>query len=124
MIVTNRDRDLLQNLSTCGVLTTSQVRRQFFNNAAATTVLRRLRMLQSNGLVRKSTGLSNGQVAWTLTAAGSSLIGQRPIATGINRNTLAHDVTLNDVRFALEKAAMAREWQGQAQLKRSITPGL
>jgi hypothetical protein len=61
MVITNRDRLLLSQLHLYGMLATNQVRKIVFNDIAVTTVLRRLRILESKHLIKRIDGLSTAE---------------------------------------------------------------
>lgn len=114
----DRDRILLSHLANYGVLSTRQLSSLVFKSIRLTTALRRLRILEKRTLIRKTKGLENGGYAWSLTTEGASLLGTKVPQKFINRNTLEHDVTLNDVRLALRTVGLGTTWQPEHALRR------
>lgn len=115
--VTARDEKLLHRLGEFGVLSTSQLRFLFFADVRKTTMLRRLRALESMQLLRRLRGLPDGSHGWCLTKKCASAIGVVPVGNGLNRHTLGHDVTLSQVRLALAGVGIGTEWTPEHVLR-------
>ncbi len=64
-------------------------------------------------------GLKAGELIWTLTTPGALRIHREHFLENINRNTLEHDVTLNDVRIVFEKLGLVVGWHTEQALRRA-----
>ena len=108
--ITERDHALFQKLGDYGVLSTGQLRELFFKNIRKTTMLRRLRALERRYLIRRIQGLSDGSHGWSLTKRCAYKLGTEGVFKNINRNSLQHDVTLSQVRMALQSVGLGETW--------------
>lgn len=115
-MITSRDRLLLSTLHSYGLLSTVQLRTIVFPNIRDTTALRRIRALESLGLIERHSGLEGGQWAWTIARNGAHLMGEDPTVHHVNKNKLNHDVTVADVRMALEKTGQTKGWMSGHKL--------
>jgi hypothetical protein len=114
---TQRDEDLLQKLGDFGVLSTAQIQHLFFKNAQKTTLLRRLRRLEALDLIQRIRGLPDGSHGWSLAPTGARSRGLIAIGRRLNRHTLEHDVTIGEVRFALERVGLGAGWMPEHHLR-------
>jgi len=114
---TKRDEELLQKLGDFGVLSTAQIQNLFFGKAQRTTMLRRLRRLEGLNLIQRIRGLPDGSHGWSLTPTGARSRGLVAIGRRLNRHTLEHDVTLGEVRFALERVGLGAGWMPEHHLR-------
>lgn len=117
MILTNRDLVLLAKLQTYGLLTTRLVGKQVFSGVNLTTVLRRLRKLESDSYVQRVTGLEGFELAWALTEKGVQKVGDVPFKRHFRRDLLEHDVKLTNLRLALEGQGIARHWTPEHEIR-------
>lgn len=117
MILTSRDHDLLSMLARMGLLTTGQLNRTVFKNIATTTVLRRLRVLESSGYISRVEGLKNKENGWCLTLKGAEAISFLFPKRRFNRSTLDHDVMLADLRLILEGQSVAHSWIPEHEIR-------
>lgn len=118
-VITGRDTALLKTLAAFELLTTRQIATLQFPGVDKRTVLRRLRKLEKEKLIRRIHGLKLGELAWTLNQYGAFRIGIDRHIDNVNRNGLEHDTTLVDVRIALERCGMASSWVTEQHLRRS-----
>jgi len=117
-VVTERDRAILRSVADYRFLTTEQLQRLHFPSSQ--TALRRLRRLESAGLVNRERSDALPTHAVTLTPLGTSALrsGDVPSADGDTRRGrtvrlpgayfLKHLVEVNDFRIALETDARQR----------------
>lgn len=120
MRIQQRDKKLLEFIYKYGVLTTAQIRRISFAGIAHSTVMRRLRKLESANVLLRLTGLEEGLLSWTLTTEGADRIGfDRPLEYR-NKNILKHSVTLAELRMTLEKAGLGNNWISEIELRRKM----
>ncbi len=115
-----RDKKLLENLYRFGALTTSQVRRLSFDGIAHSTVLRRLRKLESKKIILRLSGLEDGLLCWCLTNEGAEQVGLDRPTEYRNKNLLRHTTTLADVRLALETTGLGEKWTSEMELRREM----
>jgi hypothetical protein len=120
--LTDRDKRLLETLSDFGLMSTDQLERKIFSPIRNTTALRRLRKLEKRKLLSRSSGLAKGRLAWSITAKGGSVVGLPEGFGHINRNTLEHDVLVNELRLILEEIGASRGWKSGHSLKREVSP--
>ncbi len=126
MYLTDRDKNLFKFLAEMALMTTSQIRKNVFKNIATTTILRRLRVLESTGYIQKLEGLKNNERGWYLTLKGAEVVGVMRCKRNFNRSTLDHDVRLVDLRLALESHGVAHSWipEHEIRSKMAIKYGL
>jgi len=120
MILQPRDKRLLELLSRFGVLSTDQIAKLCFDKIAHTTVMRRIRKLEETNLVLRLGGLPNAMNAWCLTTEGATLIGKEEPFRYSNRNTLAHEVTLSELRTALDRVGLGADWTSEMEMRRRM----
>ncbi len=117
MYLTDRDKNLFKFLAEMALMTTSQIRQTVFKNIATTTILRRLRVLESSGYIQKLEGLKNNERGWYLTLKGAEVMGLFRCKRNFNRSTLDHDVRLVDLRLALENHGVAHSWVPEHEIR-------
>ena len=106
--LTKRDIQLAEKLSQYGILSTRQIETMCFSGIRTTTVLRRLRRLEEDEYLRRVP--ETRPYIWTL-GKRDMLLYEMPRYGLINRNTLSHDMAINDVRWVLEKAGLGAAWK-------------
>ncbi|WP_220128783.1 replication-relaxation family protein [Bdellovibrio sp. KM01] len=107
----------MESLKKYGVLSTPQVIRLHFQSIAKTTALRRLRALAHGTFIRRSVPLDEGTSTWTLGLKGKRLLAVEESMQFSNRNTIYHDVLLNDVRMKFESMGLGSDWTPEYHLK-------
>ena len=120
MVITNRDRKLLLKLHSCGMLTTNQLNMVVFNNIAVTTVLRRLRLLEKENLIKRIEGLSTTEMLWVLTEKGAALVGVKLVKRRFSKSLLVHDYKLVSLRLALEGNGIAHSWTPEHEIRSMV----
>lgn len=118
MILQARDKDVLAALAKYSVLSTKQIADSFFPGIAHTTVMKRLRILETETLILRCSGLPNAMSAWCLRKNGARLISAEEPLRFLNRNTILHDVMLSELRIALERIGLGDSWTSETELKR------
>ncbi len=88
MILTSRDLELFLNLQSYGMLTTKQIESLVFRGTAVTTILRRLRALESDGNIKRASRIDGGEIIWMLTNLGGAKIGKDVIKRHFRSDTL------------------------------------
>ena len=107
--LTGRDLYFLEGLNSYFLLTTKQIRRLYFKETDIRTVLRRLRQLHRADYIRRFKGGETGECIWTLGKKSEQILAQEIKLKGLNRNTLAHDLKVNDLRLHLYDLAIGRD---------------
>lgn len=110
LIITRRDKELLEGLTEYFQLTTKQIRRLYFNNIKTETVLRRLRKLKDKGYLRRFIGGDIGDRIWTLGKKAERVMAQEIKLKAINRNSLGHDLMANELRIHLESEKIGKNY--------------
>lgn len=117
MILQPRDTLLLESLKKYGALSTPQVVKLHFQSIAKTTALRRLRLLEQGTFIRRSVHLDDGTSTWTLGLKGKQLLSVEESMQFSNRNTIYHDVLLNNIRMKFESIGLGTDWVPEYHLK-------
>ncbi|MBT4762738.1 MAG: hypothetical protein HOO06_13655 [Bdellovibrionaceae bacterium] len=120
MNIQKRDLEILFALSKYGVFSTGQIGSKYFMNVERSTVLRRLRILKTHGLILNPSTLENGMKVWSVSKMGAELIGAEVPFRYSNRNTALHDVTLSQLRQHLETLITAKNWVSDMQFRRKL----
>ena len=115
-----RDYNLFRLINKYGFLSTNQIHRLLFIDARRRTLLRRLSILRHKKFIISHDGLPRGEKVWCLSSLSAKLIGSDDFLSKINKNTLFHDRTLNDVRIMLECNNLAKHWISGHVLKQQV----
>jgi hypothetical protein len=119
MILQERDLKLIRLLIRFGVLSTRQIRELVFHEIAHTTVMRRLRLLEGGHYVRRGVTLADGSNTWSVGRRGIEAAGFGHLYHFTNRNGIEHDVRLTDVRIALERLGIAKDFTPEFEMRAS-----
>lgn len=117
MILTDRDKKLLLDLTSYALLTTKVIQARYFQNVAVTTVLRRLRRLEDHGYIQRIHGLENAQLAWGLTNLGAEQFPEKISKIHFSRSTLDHDLKLMALRLKLEAQGISKSWRPEHEIR-------
>lgn len=120
MELTSRDMKLFSCLGLYGMLSTSQIGSKLFGAIATTTVLRRLRLLEGKGYLKRIVGLESHEVLWALTGKGSTTSNVPLPKRHWSKNMLEHDHSLACLRLALEGAGIAHSWLPEHEIRSSV----
>lgn len=120
IFLTKRDSKLLAELHTYGILRTSHISEMFFKGVAPTTALRRLRILEQGGLIGRVHGLERGGLAWKVELKGASLVSELPPKRNFSQANLNHDLSVVDLRLALERENIVGGWVPEHEIRRQI----
>lgn len=112
-----RDLILLELLSRYGVLSTKQIQKSIFPDIRFTTMMRRLRLLEKGHFIRRGVTLTDQSFTWRLTWRGEQRMSVEIPGSFSNRNTIDHDVLVNDIRMRLETFNLAKKWRPEFDLK-------
>lgn len=120
MVITNRDRELLLKLHSYGMLATNQVKKIVFNDIAVTTVLRRLRILEKEHLIKRVEGLITSEKLWALTEKGAELADVKLYKRHFAKGLLDHDYKLLSLRLCLEGHGIAHSWTPEHEIRSMV----
>jgi DNA-binding Lrp family transcriptional regulator len=120
MVITNRDRELLLKLHSYGMLTTNQVKKIVFNDIAVTTVLRRLRILETEHLIKRIEGLITSERLWALTEKGAVIADVKLYKRNFAKGLLDHDYKLLALRLCLEGHGIAHSWTPEHEIRSKV----
>ncbi len=112
-----RDKKIIAGIYKFGVLSTRQIGNLFFKSVAHTTVMKRLRRLEEMKFISRGVTLKNGTNTWRLDVRGRRLLGLEESFKFSNRNTIEHDVLLNDLRMTFEVVGLGLEWTPECVMK-------
>jgi len=120
MILTTRDQTILKDLQTYALFTTRQIAARYFPSVAMTTVLRRLRTLESEGYTQRISGLDGGQNAWALTKMSAERFFPQSSKVHFPRIILDHDLALTNLRLKLEEVGIVRSWRAEHEIRSKV----
>lgn len=123
MRLTPRDHLLFSALSQYRFLSTKQIEEKLFSALERTTVMRRLRKLESQKYIRRIGRLPGGMHVWGNQNAWSLALGYLPSPGRVNLHTLPHDVLMNDVRTVFEEIGAVKEWFDTRHIEMDSLPG-
>lgn len=116
--ITERDRALFEALGKYGILTTRQLSQKLFSGVQHSTVLRRLRALEEAKWIYRIKALDSGELVWILTRRGEAHVGVRTPMIKPNRNGVAHDVLLTELRMHLEAIGLGQNFVPEWTIRR------
>ena len=119
-ILTERDVKVLKLFHDFGVVSSDQVVRWLFPNVAKTTVMRRLRLLQVAGYLRKRGTLPDATSVWVIQPDGIRLLDGIPDKEFYPMNQLPHDVTLNEIRWQFHSLDVVQSWMTERKLRQKL----
>lgn len=118
MMATARDQKLIELLGRYELFSTRQILKTSFPEIDKRTALRRLRKLENEKWIRRAPGLPGGESVWALGPVGAHRLRLETYLDKINRNTVEHDVVLNDIRMEFERLGIAKEWITEQSMRR------
>lgn len=112
---------LLNFLADYGMLSTKQIVNLFFADVNIRTVLRRLRILEENKLIRRSGKLeANNEFLWLVTEKTGNDLGKKYLKLFCSRANIGHDYQLTSLRLILEKMGLVNHWISEHEIKGHI----
>lgn len=120
MDITNRDRELLISLKKYELLSTVMIETLIFKGIRKTTILRRLRILEKEKLIKRTQNTTSQIHLWSITDQGAQAIGLEANKNSWNKNTIDHDLKLIDIRLRLEKINLVQDWTTEQEIKSII----
>jgi hypothetical protein len=118
MLATERDQKLIKLLGDYELFSTRQILETIFPQIEKRTALRRLRKLEKEKWIRRAPGLPAGEAVWALGPVGAHKLKLDSYLEKINRNTVEHDVALNDIRMEFERMGLATDWITEQAMRR------
>lgn len=118
--IQKRDKELLQMLHHYGLLESRHIHAKCFHGIVPTTMYRRLRKLEKDGLICRSAGLKNGLAAYYLGSTGATAIGQDVFARFTNRNAYEHELAITDFRMSLEGIGLCRDFVSERRVRKNF----
>ena len=118
--LTKRDQELLKGLSQYGMFSTKQVIEQYFKEINSSTVLRRLRKLETQNFIRRVGKLETNECLWGVTSKAGERVGQEFFKTHWSKSMLEHDHKLVSLRLLLESLGISKSWIPEHQIRSSI----
>lgn len=115
--LTRRDLLLFELIDDFGMLSTRQLKELLFKEIAKRTMLRRLQKLEKLTYLQRISGLPRAENSWALTAKAAKLVGSELVINNVNKNTLLHDIIVNDIRLALRN--IGKNWISGHLLKQA-----
>lgn len=123
MVLTDRDKAILCDIQTYGLMPTNLLAARHFGAAAKTTFLRRLRILENARYIERISGLDNGENAWCMTETGARQLNGSPAKTSFPKQILEHDLTLMRLRLKLEESGVAHAWTPEHVIRKRMAAG-
>lgn len=120
MYFTNRDQHLLSDLGTYGLLSTTVIVEKHFNNVDYSTVLRRLRILEKEGLIRRAGLLMTTENLWAIAPKGAKKMSLENFKCYWNQAGIDHDFKLIKLRMFLEELGIAIKWIAEHAIRSMI----
>lgn len=120
MILTKRDLNLIETLADYGLFSTDLIVKKIFNNIDYSTVLRRLRILETQKLIRRAGLLSNKENVWAITPKASKYHTINHFKTYWNHANLNHDLKLVKLRIFFEELGIVKRWIAEHVIRSMI----
>ena len=110
IIIQERDKFLIQLLKKYEVMSTRQIQKIVFSKINYTTMMRRLRLLEKSKYIKQGVILDDYSRTWCLGLKSLLFLQSSVIYDFNNRNTIAHDTTVTELRIRLEGLGLANDW--------------
>lgn len=118
-----RDEKLCQYLLSFGFLSSEQIHKLLFKDVNKRTMLRRLRILKKKKVIDRFVSSKGGMILWTLTSKQVNRMGSDFVMKNINRSTLDHDLSVNDLRIQFELKNLGSSWRSSHYLRFKASAG-
>lgn len=120
MYFTNRDQHLLSDLGNYGLLSTTLIIEKHFNNVDYSTVLRRLRILEKEGFIRRAGLLMTTENLWAIAPLGAKRMSLENFKCYWNQASIDHDYKLIKLRMFLEELGIIKKWIAEHVIRSMI----
>jgi hypothetical protein len=120
MYFTNRDQHILSDLGNYGLLSTTIIVEKHFNKVDYSTVLRRLRILEKEGLIRRAGLLMTTENLWAIAPKGAKQMSLENFKCYWNQASIDHDFKLIKLRMFLEELGIIKKWIAEHVIRSMI----
>ena len=120
MYFTKRDECLLFGIGSYGLLSTTVIVEKYFNNVDYSTVLRRLRILEKEGLIRRAGFLMTMENLWAIAPKGAKKMSLEYFKCYWNQASIDHDFKLIKLRMFLEDLGIIKKWVAEHVIRSMI----
>ncbi|QDK41244.1 hypothetical protein DOM21_07190 [Bacteriovorax stolpii] len=117
MRIQERDLKLLKMTCEFGLLSTRQLRDHFFKGVAITTVLKRLRILEKEKLIKRVPGLESTELLWSIDHKGAKMIEKDNYKISWNKHVLEHDHKVSCLRLTFLNHKLYESWVPEHEMK-------
>jgi len=117
MRLQKRDEELLKMVCDFGLLSTKQIGNLFFKEVAITTVLKRLRILEREGFIKRVTGLESFELLWGINNKGARLIERENYKISWNKQLLEHDYKISSLRLNFLNSKLYESWVPEHEIR-------
>lgn len=117
MRIQDRDLKLLKMICEFGLLTTRQLGDHFFKRVAITTVLKRLRILEKEKLIKRVSGLESTELLWSIDHKGAKMIEKDNYKILWNKHVLEHDHKVSCLRLTFLNHKLYESWIPEHEMK-------
>lgn len=118
--LTKRDLELLNGLAQYGTFSTKTIIEIYFKGINFSTVLRRLRKLETEKFIKRVGKLETNEFLWGVTIKSGELIGIEFFKTHWSKSSIEHDHKLIGLRLHLEHLGISKSWIPEHQIRSSI----
>lgn len=116
--MSNRDKRLFDLLARYEIIGSKQVRKLLFKDIPETNFFRRMRELEKAKMIRRIGPMTDHSYAWLLGPKGKERMGFGERDLFKTRLTLEHDVTLTQVRMALDAIGVGKKFVAESELRK------
>ena len=117
MRLQKRDVELLIMICDFGLLSTKQIGNLFFKEVAITTVLKRLRILEKERLIKRVSGLESFELLWIISDKGARIIEKENYKTSWNKQLLEHDHKISSLRLSFLNLKLYESWGPEHEIR-------
>jgi len=116
--ISNRDKRLFELLARYEIMGSKQIHQLLFNDIPETNFFRRMRELEKAKMIRRIGPMTDHSYAWLLGPKGKERMGFGERDLFKTRLTLEHDVTLTQVRMALDAIGVGKKFVAESELRK------
>jgi hypothetical protein len=116
--MSNRDKRLFELLARYEIIGSKQIRKLLFTHIPETNFFRRMRELEKAKMIRRLGPMTDHSYAWLLGSKGKERMGFGERELFKTRLTLEHDVTLTQVRMALNEIGLGKKFVTESALRK------
>ncbi len=116
--ISDRDKRIFELLARYEIIGSKQIRKLLFGDIPETNFFRRMRELEKAKMIRRIGPMTDHSYAWLLGSKGKERMGFGERDLFKTRLTLEHDVTLTQVRMALDAIGVAKKFVAESELRK------